>query len=231
MKKIIRVILMVLALAAVGGGGYWYYEHHIASTAAASGTTYTQVVQVTQGALDATVSVVGQLEAEQNSSLVFEQMSGTTNLLTLAVQAGNTVTEGQVLATIDPASYQQALDQATSDLQAAEETLADLQTPATALLVAQADVAVAKAQVQLQQAQAALDDLVNPDIASLQAPKAPSPKPRPASWSNSRAPPPKPSWPSWSTPSRLRRSSITGWPPRSTRMTITRTGWSWRTTR
>jgi len=169
MKKIVRVLLLVLALAAAAGGGYWVFENKVAPTASASGTTYTQVVQVTQGTLNATVSVVGQLEAEQSSSLAFDQMSGTTSLLTLAVQAGNTVTQGQVLATIESASYQGALGQAQSDLQAAEETLTDLQTPATVLEIAQADVAVSRARVQLQKAQDALDDLVNPDLPSLQA--------------------------------------------------------------
>ena len=170
MKKIIRIALVVLVLAAVGVGGYWFYQNKTVSAASTtSGTTYTQVVPVKQGSLDATVSVVGQLEAEQSASLAFEQMSGTTNLLTLAVQAGNVVTKGQVLATIDSASYQQALDQAKSDLQAAEETLADLKTPATALEIAQADVAVSKAKVQLQKAQDALDELVNPDIPSLES--------------------------------------------------------------
>jgi HlyD family secretion protein len=169
MKKRIRTLLIVLILAAIAAGGYRIYESKFVSTAVASETTYTQVVQVTKGSLDATASVVGQLEAKQSASLAFEQMSDTSNLLTLAVQAGNVVTQGQVLATIDSASYQQALDQATSDLQAAKETLADLQTSATALEIAQADVAVAKAQVELKQAQATLDDLVNPDIASLKS--------------------------------------------------------------
>ena len=114
------------------------------------------------------MSVVGQLEAEQSVSLAFEQMSDTTNLLTLAVQAGSAVTKGQTLATIDDASYEQALDQANSDLLAAQETLEDLQTPATALEIAKADVAVAKAKVQLQKAQDTLDDLLNPDITSLE---------------------------------------------------------------
>ncbi len=171
MKKGIRVVLMVLILAAAGGGGYWIYQNQVASsakaTAAASGA-YTQVVQVKKGTLDATVSVVGQLEAEQRASLAFEQMSDTTNLLTLAVQAGSAVTKGQTLATIDDAPYEQALDQANSDLLAAQETLEDLQTPATALELAKADVAVAKAKVQLQKAQDTLDDLLNPDIASLE---------------------------------------------------------------
>ena len=52
---------------------------------------------------------------------------------------------------------------------AAEETLADLKTPATVLQIAQADVAVSKAKVQIQKAQDALDDLVNPDIPSLES--------------------------------------------------------------
>ena len=122
MKKIIRVVLAVLVLTAVGVGGYWYYRSKTASAATtASSTTYSEVVQVTQGSMSATASVVGQVEAQQSSSLTFEHMSGTTNLLTLAVQAGNVVTAGQVLATIDSAAYQQVLDQAKSDLQAAEE--------------------------------------------------------------------------------------------------------------
>ncbi len=170
MKKIIRIVLAVLVLAAVGVGGYWFYQNKMVSAASTtSGTTYTQVVQVKQGSLDATVSVVGELDAEQSASLAFEKMSDTINLLALAVQAGNVVTTGQVLATIDAASYQQALDQAKSDLLAAEETLADLQEPATALEIAQADVAVSKAKVALQTAQDALDELVNPDIPSLEA--------------------------------------------------------------
>ena len=170
MKKIIRLALVVLVLGAVVSGGYWYLQSRAATAASATtGQTYTQVVAVTQGSLNATLSVVGQLEAKQSSDLAFEQMSGTASLLTLAVQAGNVVTAGQTLATIDPAPYEQARDQAKSDLQAAEETLSDLQTSATALQIAQADVAQAAAQVQLQQAQDALDALVNPDLPSLKA--------------------------------------------------------------
>ena len=76
------------------------------------------------------------------------------------------MTKGQVLATIDSASYQQALDQAKSDLLAAEETLADLQEPATALEIAQADVAVATAEQTLEQARSDLADLSAPDLTS-----------------------------------------------------------------
>ena len=117
MKRIIRIILAALLIAAIGGGGYFYMQSRAATgTDTASTVSYTQIAQVKQGDLSSTLSVVGQLEADQSSSLAFEQMSGTTNLLSLAVQAGNAVTKGQVLATIDTASYQQALGQAKSDL-------------------------------------------------------------------------------------------------------------------
>jgi len=168
MKRFMRILLVTLLIVAIGGGGYFYYQSRAAdSTSTTSETTYTQVVQVTQGDLNATLSVVGQLEAVQSTSLAFEQMNGTTDLLTLAVQAGNTVTEGQVLATIADAPYQQSLDQAESDLQAAEEALADLQAPATALDVAQADMTLAQAQQTLEQATANLAELSNPDLADL----------------------------------------------------------------
>jgi HlyD family secretion protein len=169
MKRTIRILLAAV-LVAITAGGYWTYQSRAATTtSSASGLTYTQIVSVTQGALNSSLSVVGQLAAEQSADLAFEQMSGVTNLLTLAVQAGHVVTAGQVLATIDPAPYAQARDQAQSDLLAAEDALSDLQTPATALEIAQADVAVSKAKQTLAQAQANLADLKSPDLTSLKA--------------------------------------------------------------
>jgi len=169
MKRTIRILLAAV-LVAIAAGGYWTYQSRAATTtSSASGQTYTQIVKVTQGALNSSLSVVGQLAAEQSADLAFEQMSGAANLLTLTVQAGNVVTAGQVLATIDPAPYEQARDQAKSDLQAAEEALSDLQTPATALEIAQADVAVSKAKQALAQAQSNLADLKSPDLTSLRS--------------------------------------------------------------
>ncbi|MFZ1405127.1 MAG: efflux RND transporter periplasmic adaptor subunit [Anaerolineae bacterium] len=169
MKRTIRILLAAV-LVAVTAGGYWFYQSRAATTASsASGQTYTQIVDVTQGSLNSSLSVVGQLEAKQSANLAFEQMSGTTNLLTLAVQAGNVVTTGQVLATIDPAPYEQARDQARSDLQAAEEALSDLQTPATTLAIAQADVAVSTAKQALAQANDKLADFKSPDLTSLRS--------------------------------------------------------------
>ena len=168
MKRIMKVILATLLVTAVVGGYFYYQSRAATGTDTASTRAYTQIVQVKQGDLSSTLGVVGQLEAEQSASVAFEQMSGTTNLLALAVQAGNVVTAGQVLATIDTASYQQALGQAKSDLLAAEETLADLLEPATALAIAQADVAVTTAEQTLEQAKADLADLTAPDLTSLE---------------------------------------------------------------
>ena len=72
-----------------------------------------------------------------------------------------------MLATVDPGPYQQALDQAKSNLQSAEATLSDLQTPATELDIAQADQAVTKAQQDVEQAKQDLADLKAPDLTDL----------------------------------------------------------------
>ncbi len=168
MKTVSRVGLIVLVVA-LGIGGYWLYTTRLApKPAATAATSYTQIVEVKQGNLSANLTVVGQLDALQRSDLTFERMNGTAKLLTLAVKAGNTVTAGQVLATIDPASYKQVLDRTKSDLQAAEEKLADLKTPVTDLQLARSDLAIAKAEYQLQQAQDALETLTNPDLPALQ---------------------------------------------------------------
>jgi len=166
--KAIRYVVLGLVIVAIVAGGYLLLRSRAstsASTTAASG--YTQVVDVQRGNLSASVSVVGQVEAVQQANLTFNRLSGTTKLATLAVAAGNTVTTAQALATIDPAPYQQALDQAQSDLQAAEERLADLKTPVTDLARAQADLALAKAEQDQQQAAHDLADLRAPDLSQL----------------------------------------------------------------
>ncbi|MBC8448781.1 MAG: HlyD family efflux transporter periplasmic adaptor subunit [Chloroflexi bacterium] len=169
MKTVIRVLAILVVVAAVGGGGFWLYQTRLAPMADAASDGFSQVVAVQRGDLSASLSVVGELYAVQQEDLYFDRASGTTTLLTLDVEAGHVVQAGQPLATIDPSPYQQALDQAKSDLQEAEEVLADLQTPATELEIAQADLAIARARLNVRQAQEDLDDLLDPDIADLQS--------------------------------------------------------------
>jgi len=169
MSKVIRAVLGILVIAGLAAGGYWYTQNRIAPNPNPARGGFTQVAPVRQGNLSSTVSVVGQVEAVQRADLSFDRISGTTKLVSLKVKPGNTVTATQVLATIDPAPYQQALDQVKSALQAAEKTLTDLKTPSTSLQIAQADLAIAKARFQLQQAHDALDKLVRPNIPSLES--------------------------------------------------------------
>ena len=169
MKKLFRLVLVVLLLGALGAGAYWIYRGQAASATTSEDSAFTQVVTAEQGDLTASISVVGQLEALQSADLQFEQMSGTAKVQSLSVTTGQTVTAGQVMATIDATPYQQDLDDAETALQEAEDRLAELQTPPTDLEIAQADMAVARAQVQLQAAQQALDELLDPDIDSLES--------------------------------------------------------------
>jgi HlyD family secretion protein len=169
MKIFGRLVIIVLVLAGLAGAGYWYYTDRVASADSATGDgSYTEVVEVQTGNLSSSLSVVGSLEAVQSEDLAFADMNGTARLLSLEVRIGQEVAAGQMLATIDPAPYQQALDEANSDLQAAEEALADLQIPPSALSIAQAEVAVAAAEQTLEQAKADLAELKEPDLTSLE---------------------------------------------------------------
>jgi HlyD family secretion protein len=168
MKRVIRILVLVLVIGAIAAGGYWLYQTRFAP-AQTAGQTFTQIVPVTQGPLSNELSVVGELDAVQIQDLAFTHMAGATTLKTLNVTTGNTVKAGQVLASIDPEAYQQAVDQAKSDLQAAEQKLADLQTPATALEISQADLAIAQAEHDIAQAKQDLADLGAPDLASLES--------------------------------------------------------------
>ena len=167
MKLVIRIILGVIVIGALAAGGYWLYQTRFAPAPAA--TSFTQIVPVREGSLSNSLSVVGELDSTQSRELSFGEMDGGAELESLLVATGNTVKAGDVLATIDPSPYEQALDQARTDLQAAEQALADLQTPATSLEKAQADLAAAKADYDIQRAKQDLADVRAPDLTELEA--------------------------------------------------------------
>jgi len=94
----------------------------VATPAGASGDGFTQVVAVQRGNLSASVDAVGELQAVQQEDLRFDRVTNMTALPTMKVEPGYLVQEGQVLAGIDPSPYPQAVDQASSELQEAEES-------------------------------------------------------------------------------------------------------------
>src|SRR6201996_4038838 len=104
---------LVVALAAAGGGSYLLIQ-----PSASSAPLQTTAVQ--QGTVLATVSSSGTLEAAQNLGLNFTTGGKLTNIYVKVGQHGKA---GQLLASVDPTSSQQALTQAETQLTTAEAQL------------------------------------------------------------------------------------------------------------
>jgi len=120
MKTFLRIIAIIVVIVLVGAGAYWLYQNWGSGQVVAQTDGFTQTVPVQRNDLNATISVVGELYAPQSEILKFDHINKATKLQTLEVQAGHVVEADQILASIDTSSYQQALDQALSDLQESE---------------------------------------------------------------------------------------------------------------
>lgn len=99
--------------------------------------------------------------AQQETS-VFWEMSGL--VLTVSVKPGDRVPAGALLMALDPRTAPQSVLQAHTDIFNAQQTLADLREPPTALALAQAAQAIVNAEDQLAQAQKALQNLQSKDL-------------------------------------------------------------------
>ncbi len=175
MRTFIIALVIILLVVGAALGGFVYLQAHGGSlpslspstSSSSSGANLTQTITAQRGNLSAALTVVGSLESVQSQTVQFEKIAGSTKLDKLDVATGAQVKAGDVLASIDPAPYQQALDQAKSDLQAAEQTLTDLNAPPTEVQFAQADLTISQAQYQLEVAKSTLDDLLHPDLEQL----------------------------------------------------------------
>ena len=141
---LLAVLLILAAVAAV------LYFRHSAGVATAT---------VTRGSIQVTVETVGRLKPE-NQVAVTSPLDGTIQLL--AVQTGDVVRQGDIVATLDPAPYQAAVDQAQAAVAAAEADLnvqEQIKNPTTEQTTAklQASQKLDQARQSLQQAQ---DNLV-----------------------------------------------------------------------
>jgi HlyD family secretion protein len=104
------IIAAVLALAGFG----WWQKHR------ADDTPQYQTVPVTRGDLTQLVTATGQLNPVTNVQ-VGSQISGT--IATLFADYNSAVTQGQVVAQIDPGTYQANVSQAEGDLANAKAAL------------------------------------------------------------------------------------------------------------
>jgi HlyD family secretion protein len=106
--------MIVLVLLAAIGAGAWYYTHR------GNDAPQYQTVAVTRGELTQVVTATGQINPVTNVT-VGSQISGI--LAKVYVDFNSKVTNGQVLAQIDPSTYQANLLQAQADLANAKASL------------------------------------------------------------------------------------------------------------
>ena len=85
--KTARYGALALILLAVAAGGFFFIRSRTlppsptGGEGGAASSRYTQIVDVQVGNLSASLSVVGQVEAEQQEDLTFTRLNGTTCLL------------------------------------------------------------------------------------------------------------------------------------------------------
>lgn len=137
MQRILIVIVILIALAV---GGYFGVTYWLDQQAAAELANY-QTTSISRGSLVATVGATGVVRSNQSTVLSW-QTSGT--VAEVAVQAGDLVEAGQVLAVLQEGSLAQSVILARSDLINAQKALDDLQNSTTAQVQAQQAVAAAR---------------------------------------------------------------------------------------
>lgn len=111
-KNFVKYLLIVVVLAAVGAGGYYYLQNRDEPKQPEYTTT-----TVARGEITQAVTATGQLDAVLSVD-VGSQISG--QIKALYADFNTPVKEGQVLAEIDPATYQQRLRQAEASLASAQ---------------------------------------------------------------------------------------------------------------
>jgi macrolide-specific efflux system membrane fusion protein len=158
------VLYSTLSVAVVGAGGLAYGA--VSSSGGSTTKTATRLVSATVATVSQTVTATGTVQPASSDDLNFTN-GGV--LTAVKVKAGDKVTAGQVLATIDSAKAQVALESAQAARGAAQQKLDQAKTPLTASQQAQAAASLAQAQAQLDAARQQQADATDPaDIAKAQ---------------------------------------------------------------
>ncbi|MCW2755276.1 MAG: secretion protein HlyD [Marmoricola sp.] len=140
--------LVAVVVVLVGAGAWWRFAPGSASTTTSINAT------VTRGTYKTTVDATGTITPKRDASLSFTS-SGT--VTRVAVKAGDRVTKGDVLATIDATALRAQRDAAAAQLTAAQTQLSQ-DSGGTATQLSADEASVAAAQSQLTQADQALAD-------------------------------------------------------------------------
>ncbi len=148
---IIGAVIIVVVIAVL-----YFGLSQMNANAAAATTLRAQTTPVRLGNLVATVAAAGNISTPNDASLAFQT---TGKVAQVNVQVGDQVKQGQVLMTLDPTDLQLALKTAQSNLANAQANLDSAKIKASQnvnqLIIAK--TSLDKAQIALQQAQAAYD--------------------------------------------------------------------------
>jgi membrane fusion protein, macrolide-specific efflux system len=154
MRAALRNPFIVAPVVAVVAVGVWLGVRAVTSSSSASPTTTERVVTATKGTLAQTVSSSGTIEPESTDDLNFS-VSGTVTAVN--VKTGDTVSVGQVLATVDSASLLSAEAQAQATVDSDEAKVASDESSSASSAQLTADrSALTAATSQLAEAQASL---------------------------------------------------------------------------
>lgn len=147
MRRILIIIIVVIVLA---GGGYYFYEQQV--SAQEESFEILRQAEAKRESIQATVNATGSIEPEALVSLTFG-VSGMVQQI--AVQRGEMVEEGEVLATLNADELALALEQANDNLRIQELTLAqrlNSEASVATLAAAQADVDAARGNLAVSEA-------------------------------------------------------------------------------
>jgi macrolide-specific efflux system membrane fusion protein len=148
----VRVVAVALLVGVAGTGVYWFGFREAPAQAATPESTTTSVA-ASLSTIQQSVSGSGTLTPTVQEDVSFA-VSGT--VTSVDVAAGDTVTAGQQLATVDTLQLNAALLQAKADLASAQASLSNAQDEADGSDSSDAQVAALSAQVDV--ARTAVDD-------------------------------------------------------------------------
>jgi HlyD family secretion protein len=141
-----NLIILGLVLAAVVVAGLFFWQQQRAAAQAAAGEVRQETVQ--RGTILSTVSATGPLATESQVNLFFGA-AGLAPVSQVNVALGDVVQQGEVLAQLDTADLELAVEQSRQNLKSAELAVVQLTAPPRPedLALAEANLRVARAQV------------------------------------------------------------------------------------
>src|SRR5205823_11452416 len=149
-RRVLRPIAVVPVVGVVAAAAWWVV--HSSSSSTAQPASVQNVVAATSGTMRQTVSTSGTLAPADSENLSFSTSGQVT---AVNVKAGQQVTKGTVLATLDSAALQSQVTSAQASVDSATAKLSNDQTAGASSAQIQSDQAnLAAAEAQVASAQA-----------------------------------------------------------------------------